>query len=566
MSDSTPSTAGRHSATQDSIRARIAFLVAGLLSVLLIYTIFATLLTRESRQALQPVTQIEVPLQASITAIIAAQFEQHALIERILRIGNSSDDSPDRIATEIRTTSAHFAELRTSIDFEFDRIGKLLNDPNMPAEFAGLVRKDIERAHNYYGEFARDCETLLELANGGDVGLASALVELMELNSERVGRELQALFDDIARRIGRTVENVNARTDFLNLAMTLGGGFGLLLGIGFSLRLTRNINRRSRSLIAAISDVEQSLRDRGAPQSRIADDGADEFGRIARVFDTLLDRLDITLEQRDEADRKLRRALEQANSASQAKGAFLANMSHELRTPLNAVVGYSELIMEEKPDAPVGDSRADLERIRSSGLHLLRIINEILDLSKIEAGAVSVHVQRESLQELADSVMGIVRHAIERNGNSHKLTLPQQSITLETDTQKLKQVLINLLSNAAKFTRNGRVDLRISSFRGRKGDARLRFIVEDSGIGIPASDLDRVFEAFSQVDNSPARPFQGTGLGLSISRHYVEMLGGTIHASSEPGIGSTFSFDIPVVYLPPPRLPSQSVEQLRDVD
>lgn len=535
---------------RESIRTRIAVLAASLLVLLLIYTLFALYLSRESRNALQPITQVEVPLQGSVTSIIAAQFEQHAIIERMLRIGTASDAGAEHIASEIRQTSRRFAELHAATDNQFDRIESLLRDERLPGAFRRSTIEEMASVRNHYDDFVGDCDTLLELANGGDAILASGLVEAMELNSERVGRELQALFTSISDRIESTVQTVNERADALGRTLAATGMVSFLIGLAFAVRLVGSIHRRSRSLVTAITTVENNLRDRGSPEGRIADTGADEFGRIARVFDDLLDRLDLTLEQRDEADRKLRRALEQANSASQAKGAFLANMSHELRTPLNAVVGYSELIMEEDPATPVAQSRADLERIRASGLHLLRIINEILDLSKIEAGAVSVYVQREPLQELTDAVMSIVRHSIERNGNTHRLVLPPQAVLLETDCQKLRQVLINLLSNAAKFTRDGRVDLRISSFRGRRGEARLRFIVEDSGIGIPSQDLDRIFDAFSQADNSPTRQFQGTGLGLSISRHYVEMLGGKIQATSEPNVGSTFSFDIPVVYVP----------------
>ncbi len=254
---------------------------------------------------------------------------------------------------------------------------------------------------------------------------------------------------------------------------------------------------------------------------------------------------DIT--ERKKAELALRKAMEDAESASKVKSAFLANMSHELRTPLNAIIGYSELLAEDAADRGDDTGLADLHKIGAAGKHLLGLINEILDLSKIEAGKMELYVERVALTDVINDVKTIVDPMVTKNGNRLIIECPADIGSLRTDLTKLKQCLINLLSNAAKFTKEGAVTLRLS--RANEGDGEadkfVRFEVIDSGIGMTQEQVGRLFQAFTQADSSTTRNFGGTGLGLTITRHFCAMMGGSIEVASTPGKGSVFTIKLP---------------------
>lgn len=227
--------------------------------------------------------------------------------------------------------------------------------------------------------------------------------------------------------------------------------------------------------------------------------------------------------------------------ANQAKSTFLANMSHELRTPLNAIIGYSEIIQENANENQDKESLEDSRRIHSAARHLLHLINEVLDISKIEAGQESVWVEYIKLHNLVDDVATLIEPAIQKNNNKLKIDFDEQLDCIKTDSVKLKQIFFNLLSNAAKFTQNGEINLIL-----RKEGVWLTAMVIDTGIGIKSENIGKVFRPFSQVDYSSTRKFGGTGLGLAITRHYCEMLGGSIEVSSEYKLGTTFTVRLPI--------------------
>ncbi|HEY0136798.1 MAG TPA: ATP-binding protein, partial [Nannocystis sp.] len=244
---------------------------------------------------------------------------------------------------------------------------------------------------------------------------------------------------------------------------------------------------------------------------------------------------------------KLVTARDHAIDASKAKSAFLANMSHELRTPLNAIIGYSELIEEESRDAEQ-QSLTDLGKIRAAARHLLALIDDILDVSKIEAGKMDLLVESFAARELLEEIVATIQPLTARNRNTLVLDLdpdPGALGVLVMDRTKLKQIALNLLSNACKFTHDGQVRLSVHRTRGPGGEW-LHLKVEDSGIGIPQERLEELFQPFRQADESTTRKYGGTGLGLSISRHYCQMMRGSIQAVSSPGGGSTFSVQLPV--------------------
>ncbi|MBA3545568.1 MAG: hypothetical protein H0T76_03710 [Nannocystis sp.] len=252
------------------------------------------------------------------------------------------------------------------------------------------------------------------------------------------------------------------------------------------------------------------------------------------------------LRRRSEA---LIEARDTALAANRAKSAFLANMSHELRTPLNAIIGYSELLREECDVVLDRLQLADLDKIVGSGRHLLSLIKDTLDLSKIEAGKVELSLETFELDPVIDEVVGTVQPLLLARDNRVIVERDPQLGEIHTDRTKLLQILLNLLSNAIKFTTLGTI-----RFVARRQGDQLTFMVTDTGIGIPRDKLDVIFGAFTQADEETARRFGGTGLGLTITRHFSEMMGGEIVVSSEIGAGSTFTLTLPA-RLESPRKP-----------
>ena len=229
--------------------------------------------------------------------------------------------------------------------------------------------------------------------------------------------------------------------------------------------------------------------------------------------------------------------------AGQHKSQFLANMSHELRTPLNAIIGYSEILQEDVADLGQDNVGRDLKKIEGAGRHLLGLINDILDLSKVEAGKMDVFLEDVEIVPLLEEVRALIVPLAEKNGNTLKLKPAKNLGSMHTDRTKLKQSLLNILSNGSKFTQNGRLTLVAERFKADR--PMVRFAVSDTGIGMTEEQLGRLFQAFSQADASTTKKYGGTGLGLAISRRFCQLLGGDIAVTSRPGKGSTFTITLP---------------------
>jgi PAS domain S-box-containing protein len=231
-----------------------------------------------------------------------------------------------------------------------------------------------------------------------------------------------------------------------------------------------------------------------------------------------------------------------AEAANRAKTEFLANMSHELRTPLNAIIGYSELLQEEAQDRDDDNLNEDLNKVRNAGRHLLGLINNVLDLSKVEAGKMEADIQETELGILLSEVADTVRPLFDDRNNVLEVANETTAAVIYTDSQKLRQSLLNLLGNAAKFTRDGVVRLEVT----QEPEGWLNFIVSDTGIGMSADQLNKILQPFAQADTSTNKRYGGTGLGLAITKSFAELLGGRLEVESQLGQGSRFMISLPV--------------------
>lgn len=247
------------------------------------------------------------------------------------------------------------------------------------------------------------------------------------------------------------------------------------------------------------------------------------------------------------AKTKAEQAQQIAEAANTAKTQFLANMSHELRTPLNAIIGYSEMLQEDALDRGADDMVADLQKIHASGKHLLQIVSNVLDLSKIEAGKMELALSTFNLTTLVDEVVETIRPLMIKRENTFKVTCTETLGEMYSDEAKLRHILLNLLSNATKFTECGLIHFEVERHK-RHDDEWVTFRIIDNGIGIPPESQVKLFQPFTQADASTTRRYGGTGIGLSITKQFTEMMGGIISVSSEFGRGSTFTISLPLQF------------------
>lgn len=361
-------------------------------------------------------------------------------------------------------------------------------------------------------------------------------VELQNVAVEMEAQVVALVSSAEAEAARAATRSINALTNsrFWLIAISLFSlGAAILIVWLFVIRyIVVRLRQLTRGMMAVAS---------GQLDTAIPAPAADELGDMSRALEVFRDNareIRIAREQAEEA-----RLL--AEAASRTKSAFLANMSHELRTPLNAIIGYSELLHEDAAERGDTASQSDLAKIQGAGRHLLGLINDILDLSKIESGRMDIHLEDVDLHRLAGEVNTLVAPLIGKNRNTLAIDIAPDIGVMHVDVVKLKQSLINLLSNAAKFTEGGVVRLGVVRKNAGAPNSAVVFTVADSGIGMTQEQMGRLFQAFTQADASTTRNYGGTGLGLTITKHFATMLGGTIEVTSEPGKGSVFTLTLP---------------------
>ena len=359
---------------------------------------------------------------------------------------------------------------------------------------------------------------------------------------ERNLRELDALLQE-------RIDGFAAKRHFIQIFATLLLLIVMYLWLGFYSSVMATVNRlkeASDRMVGGSMDQVVTLETR------------DELGQVVSSFNNVAARLREEWSQAQEESRRARaaegelrlrgeeieRAREAAEEANRAKSRFLANMSHELRTPLNAIIGYSEMLREAADESGHKDFVPDLQKIQTAGRHLLALINDILDLSKVEAGKMTLYLETFDVAGLVREVAMTIQPLVQKNQNTLEVEASDGLGLMHADVTKVRQCLFNLLSNACKFTERGTIRLR-GTREPLAGRDRMRFEVSDSGIGMTPEQMDNLFEAFAQADASTARKYGGTGLGLALSRHFCRRMGGDITVSSVPGKGSTFTMEVP---------------------
>ena len=265
------------------------------------------------------------------------------------------------------------------------------------------------------------------------------------------------------------------------------------------------------------------------------------FSSLSKELESQYSALDELVQERT---KELEIARDQANTASDTKSKFLANMSHELRTPLNAIIGYSEMLNEEATEEGIDWLEEDLKKIKDSATHQLQLINDILDHSKIEAGKLELYLSEFEVTETLTFLKSISQPLADKNSNVIEYNFDDSLGQMHSDETRLRQSLLNFLSNACKFTQNGVVTFSVKSL-DIEGVASIEFMVGDNGIGMTPEQLAKIFEEFTQAEDSTAAKFGGTGLGLPITKRLVEMMGGTIEVTSTSGEGSQFYIRLP---------------------
>jgi len=382
--------------------------------------------------------------------------------------------------------------------------------------------------------------TVADIANLVRDGRVDAAM-VLQLNKEYpLYLQIEGLVDQVVKREQQKMDSLRGsvaatnRRSLIIMAGFVASSIALAALLGFVI---------SWSFILPVQEAHGFVTQvaKGNFEATINVPNRDEFGALADRMNQMSRELRTLYAKQQEAARELQSLNERLQQASKAKSEFLANMSHELRTPMNAILGFVEMLLDDIYGEIPPQFKEPLTDIQVNGKHLLNLINDVLDLSKIEAGRMELALSEYSVQDIVDTLKASL-HSLSREKGLEFVAVAQGDIPLACgDGKRITQCLTNLAGNALKFTREGRVEVRVE----RQGDMLL-YRVTDTGIGIPKDQIENVFAEFRQVDATITREFGGTGLGLSITKKFVEMHGGRIWVESEPGKGSTFFFEIPL--------------------
>lgn len=468
--------------------------------------------------------------------ICSALFFGHVLVQRSER------------AAEVGHHSLAYLDRLVELDEAALRLSAPANEVFETGD-ASNARRELEAAQALvYHQLAQ-----MELFRYSEHAQVARLVEVADLSAIRraaanVGVASEAVFQNIARRrTGEAARRMAAADQASRQLMALiDRAEGRYQQIRFDARTEELAEARRMQqfewLIAfAVLVLVVASAAHGCAIARTMTRQGDKIRQQSVQLEAERAQLEVRVEERTEA---LSRAMAEANAASQAKSRFIANMSHEVRTPLTSIRSYSELLREIALDEGRGGEVEDIDKIIDASRHLLTLVNEILDISKIEAGQVRIDPVDYDPAQIVSSVIQIIRPLAAQNGNALSVNIARGLRCAYNDAHKVKQCMLNLAGNAAKFTKGGLIAIKADMAR-RDGLDWLRFEVRDTGVGIRPEKLETLFQPFVQAEDSTTREYGGTGLGLAITKQLVTLMGGRIEAKSALGEGSVFYFEVP---------------------
>lgn len=469
----------------------------------------------------------------------ALQQVSHAIDQKVLA---SQNDELEHQLLQLRIQEKdYFIRQETmysdAVITDLQRIKKMVQGQN-GAQAVALLQ-DLNQYETLFTRLVALDDTV---GNTEDQGLQG------EMNA--AAASIEPIVEAIRQQAIASSRQASDRLFFISLLIF---ALGLVLGSVVFYLFARSISRPIMQLNQAAEAFGK-----GNLAVRVDISSRDEVGILAAAFTQMATRVAAGINEQRHAAEELQRAKEVAEAANHTKSAFLATMSHELRTPLNAIIGYSEMLQEEAEDTGQEAFVPDLQKIHAAGKHLLGLINDVLDLSKIEAGKMDVYLETFGIQQLTDEVVALARPLAEKNANTLHIHYADNLGSMHADLTKVRQALVNLLSNASKFTHRGTITLDVTRTH-RNGVDWIAFAVTDTGIGMTSEQMAKLFQEFSQADASTTRKYGGTGLGLAISRRFAQMMHGDILVTSEAGAGSTFTLHLPAdVRLPKAQLTSSA--------
>ena len=489
-------------------------------------------------------------IQKKLTLIVMLATSAALLTTAVLFILNDTQDYRKRVVYDLRILAQIFGEsCGSSLKFRFmgnreQEVARILSTLEAKPHVLGAAVYDAEG--NLFSAYPANRQPSLPLPLtappaghrfvDGRLAISQPIVD----RAEKLG-SIYLDFDLVEMR----------QRIWKNCAVVAGA---LLVSGLLALLITARLQQFISQPILDLARVANAISEKRDYSVRAAKRSEDEVGFLIDCFNGMLEKIEMHEKTLRDVNEQLAKSETRALAATEAKSQFLANMSHELRTPLNAIIGYSELLLEEVDEAGQKQFLPDLEKVRNAAKHQLNLINGILDLSKIEAGKMTLFLETFDVARTVEDVANTVRPLVAAKGNRLEIDLEDGLGTMRADQTKVRQVLFNLLSNAAKFTEKGlvRIQVRRAASNGSRQGAvasrgsAIEFSVSDTGIGIMPEQCGRLFQPFTQAESSTTRKYGGTGLGLALSRRFCEMMGGELTATSEWGKGSTFTALLPV--------------------